>query len=420
MSQTAPILEFLTDDSPARGTGILPCQTIRDMVRTGEISATSDIQDDQVQPASLDLRLGKYAYPVTSSFLPGEGMTVFQKMKQLDEHYEDYKISLSNGNGKGVLLEKGQVYVIPLMESIKLRSEYTAYANPKSSTGRLDILTRLIVDRATKFDEVSDCYNGPLYIEVAPRSFGIVVKEGVRLNQLRFQRARGETPKAKSDDEWKRLLQEEQIVLKDDAQGRKDTFDLFRSSKDVAEDGKKAKISANRWMLPFHVDLKGTGEEGNLIGWRSKAGASRVDLSRRDYDPLDYWEPIRFHKKPSLVLEPDSFYILMTEEYLGVPPDYAAEMLPYDTRAGEFRVHYAGFFDPGFGWDPATGKIGRSKGVLEVRSREVPFLLEHGQLVGWLRYDRMAAAPDKLYGETGGSSYQGQGLKLAKQFLGAK
>jgi len=166
--------------------------------------------------------------------------------------------------------------------------------------------------------------------------------------------------------------------------------------------------------------LQGSGKEGGLIGWRSKAGAGPVDLDRRDYDPLDFWEPLLFHKKPSLILEPNRFYILMTEESIGVPPDYAAEMLPYDTRAGEFRVHYAGFFDPGFGWDSVAHKVGDSRAVLEVRSHEVPFQLEHGQLVGWLKYERMAATPDKLYGQDCASHYQGQGLKLGKQFLGMK
>jgi dCTP deaminase len=429
MPEAAAKLEILkeigdasvTDSSP-RGTGILPCQTIREMIRTGEIDATNGILDDQIQPASIDLRLGKYAYPVTTSFLPGRGVSVLQKLKQLDDHYDDYRICLANNNGKGALLEKDRVYVIPLMESIKLKSEHTALANPKSSTGRLDILTRLIVDNATKFDEVTDCYNGQLYVEVSPRSFSVVVKEGTRLNQLRFQRARGESPRPNSDEEWNKLLQEEQIVRTQSEGSQKDdaTLNLFRDLMDAGDEEKKRKFSENRWILPFHIDLKGAGKEGDLIGWCSKAGAGRIDMNRRDYDPLDFWEPLRFHKRPSLILEPNRFYILMTEESIGVPPDYAAEMLPYDTRAGEFRVHYAGFFDPGFGWDPSARKVGNSRAVLEVRSHEVPFQLEHGQLVGCLKYERMAATPDKLYGQDCASNYQGQSLKLAKQFLQLK
>ncbi|MDP2759699.1 MAG: 2'-deoxycytidine 5'-triphosphate deaminase [Sideroxyarcus sp.] len=382
--------------APARGgdyTGILPSQKIKEMLSCGEIrTVLTKIDDDQVQPASIDLRLGDYAYPVDTSFLPGKGMKVLEKMKQLDERFADFRIDIS----KGAVLEKGRVYVIPLQEAISLKSDVAAFANPKSSTGRLDILTRLIADGATIFDQVSEGYKGELFIEVAPRSFSVVVKTGARLNQLRFRRTRGEGAKAISASEWKKLLDEGQIV---------DSSDHETNARSI-----------QTGLLPFTVDLKGSGKDGDIIGYRSKKHARRVDLEKRDYDPLDFWEPIRFHKTSSLILDPDEFYILMTKEAIAVPPDYAAEMLPYDTRAGEFRVHYAGFFDPGFGWDARINKAGSSRGVLEVRSHEVPFLLEHGQKVGWLRYERMAARPELLYGQDISSNYQGQSLKLAKQF----
>jgi len=372
-------------------TGILPSQKIVEMLNKGEIKPLlSPIDADQVQPASIDLRLGECAYPVDTSFLPGKGTKVLEKMKQLDGQYADFKIDLR----KGAVLEKGRIYVIPLLESIDLRSEVTAFANPKSSTGRLDILTRLIADEATVFDQVKEGYKGELYIEVAPRSFSVVVKTGTRLNQLRFRRTRGEEPKPITAADWKQLLNDGQIV--------------------DGSDHRKRSRSTRTGMLPFTVDLEGAGVENDLIGYRAKKHAKRIDLEKRDYDPLDFWEPIRFRKTSSLILDPDEFYILMTKEAIAVPPDYAAEMLPYDTRAGEFRVHYAGFFDPGFGWNARTGKAGSSRGVLEVRSHEVPFLLEHGQTVGWLRYERMAARPELLYGHN--SNYQGQSLKLAKQF----
>ncbi len=370
------------------------------MARTGEISAAQKIEDDQIQPASLDLRLGDFAYPVTTSFLPGQGKSVLEKMRELDGGCEDYKIPL--GSSKGALLEKNRVYVVPLMESINLRAAHSAFANPKSSTGRLDILTRLIIDGATKFDDVPEGYAGPLYVEIAPRSFSIVVQAGARLNQLRFLSQSRAASRAIPDKEWDTLVKGGQIVRLENG--------------NVKSNGEPI----NRGFLPFHIDLKGSGKPNDLVGWRSKENAGRVDLSRRDYDPLDFWEPITNRKEGSLVLDPNRFYILMTQEAIGVPPDYAAEMLPYDTRAGEFRVHYAGFFDPGFGWDSKTGQAGHSRGVLEVRSHEVPFLLEHGQLVGWLKYERMAARPDCLYGEKGTSNYQGQSLRLAKQFLPIK
>ena len=374
-------------------TGILPSQKIGEMLANGEIKALlRQIDPDQIQPASIDLRLGDCAYPVDTSFLPGKEMRVLDKMKQLDERFDDFKIDLRNG----AVLEKGRIYVIPLVESIHLKSEVAAFANPKSSTGRLDILTRLIADEATIFDHVREGYKGELYIEVAPRSFSVVVKTGTRLNQLRFRRTRGEEPKSITSTDWKQLLDEGQIV---------DFSDLEKRAR-----------SNKTGMLPFTVDLEGPGDESRLIGYRAKKHTTRIDLERRDYDPLDYWEPIRFRKSSSLILDPDEFYILMTKEAIAVPPEYAAEMLPYDTRAGEFRVHYAGFFDPGFGWNATTNKAGSSRGVLEVRSHEVPFLLEHGQTVGWLRYERMAERPEQLYGLDSGSNYQGQSLKLAKQF----
>jgi dCTP deaminase len=377
-------------------TGILPSQKIKEMVGSGEIRPLMrPLEADQIQPASIDLRLGDFAYPIDTSFLPGSGMRVLDKMKHLDERCGDFKIDLRNG----AVLEKGRIYVVPLLESISLRSEITAFANPKSSTGRLDILTRLIADGATAFDQVGEGYKGELYIEVAPRSFSVVVRTGTRLNQLRFRRTRGEEPKAITAAGWMQLLEEGRIA-------------------DLRDPDRKAK-SVRTGVLPFTVDLKGSGKDGELFGYRAKKHARRIDLDRRDYDALEFWEPIRFRKTSSLILDPDEFYILMTREAIAVPPEYAAEMMPYDTRAGEFRVHYAGFFDPGFGWEATTGRAGSSRGVLEVRSHEIPFLLEHGQTVGWLRYERMAARPDMLYGAGAHSSYQGQGLKLAKQFAHA-
>jgi len=374
-------------------TGILPSQKIHEMLGNGEISMMMKaIDHDQVQPASIDLRLGHFAYPVDTSFLPGKGMRVLDKLKQLDDQFADFKIDLSNG----AVLEKGRVYVIPLLEAINLKSDVAAFANPKSSTGRLDILTRMIADGATSFDQVSEGYKGELYIEVAPRSFSVVVKTGTRLNQLRFRRTKGEEAKPITAADWKKLLDEGQLV--------------------DSNDHEKNTRSIKTGVLPFTVDLKGNGSEGDIIGYRAKKHVRRIDLERRDYDPLDFWEPIFFHKSSSLILDPDEFYILMTKEAIAVPPEYAAEILPYDTRAGEFRVHYAGFFDPGFGWNAKINKAGSSRGVLEVRSHEVPFLLEHGQTVGWLRYERMAARPELLYGQDLNSNYQGQSLKLAKQF----
>lgn len=371
----------------AKNPGILPCQTIHHMLARGEIKAPFPIEPDQIQPASIDLRLGKYAYPMDTSFLPGRNMKVLDKMKLLDAQFSKFKIDLT----EGAVLEKGRVYVIPLLESAVLPVDIAGFANPKSSTGRLDILTRLIADGSTVFDQLEKGYKGQLYIEVAPRSFSIVVKTGARLNQLRLRRGNAMLEKK----EWEKLIAGDQVIH---AKGIKEQY------------------SEDTGMLRFTADLKGNGREGSLIGYRARKHSGRIDLANHTHEASDFWEKIEFRKTSSLVLDPDSFYILMTKEAVAIPPDYAAEMVAYDTRAGEFRVHYAGFFDPGFGWDVATKKAGSSRAVLEVRSHEVPFLLEYGQTVGWLRYERMAERPQRLYGQDMNSNYQGQSLKLAKQF----
>ena len=274
---------------PAVYTGILPFQAIRDMVDSGEVRATEifhDIEPDQIQPASIDLRLGSHAYPVDTSFLPGRGVKVLEKMEELDPDFQRFKIDLRNG----AVLEKGRVYVVPLAEFISLRSEVAAFANPKSSTGRLDILTRLIADGATHFDQVEDGYKGQLYIEIAPRSFSVVVKSGTRLNQLRFRRTRGSAPRQITAADWKTLLDEGSVV-------------------DTRSAEERARLGDKPGVLPFTVDLEGARRGDSLVGWRAKKNTTRIDLDRRDYDPLDFWEPIYWHKQPSLTLVPDEFYI---------------------------------------------------------------------------------------------------------------
>ena len=371
---------FPEDARNAARTGILPFQAINNMVREHEIWSKTEILADQIQPASIDLRLGATAWRVRASFLPGPDSTVLDKMRQLDA----YPVDISSG----AVLERGCVYVVPLLEELHLKSGVIAFANPKSSTGRLDILTRLIGDRSSHFDRLERGYQGPLYVEIAPRTFSVVVHAGSRLNQLRFRR--GSPIIAVS--ELQRLHDSGQLVFADD------------SAQDFSE----------RKMLRLSVDLHGEGP-GSLIGYRAKKHTDRIDVEKiAQYDPTDFWEPIHFHRDPPLILDPNDFYILVTREAVRIPPDYAAEMVAYDTSVGEFRVHYAGFFDPGFGWGDAV-----SKAVLEVRSHEVPFTLEHGQTVGWLQYERKAGKPDRLYGAGLKSNYQGQSLALAKQFKNA-
>lgn len=362
-------------------TGLLPAQEIRAMVRAREIVASNEISESQIQPASLDLRLGAVAFRVRASFLPGPGASVAERLEAFGMHRVDLR--------EGAVLERGCVYVVPLQESLCLRFRVSAVANPKSSTGRLDVFTRLIVDGASEFDQVEAGYRGPLYAEISPRTFSVVVREGTSLNQLRIRR--GSPPP--SDAALRRLHEAHRLVAP--------------AADGVAE----ADIDEG---IAVTVDLDG-GTEGRPVGWRARRHTDLIDLARVGHYPADeFWEPVRPDRHGTLILNPGDFYILASREAVAVPPDHAAEMRPFDTRVGEFRVHYAGFFDPGFGYAAAGGA--GSRAVLEIRSFEVPFALRHGQRVGRLVYERLTAVPDKLYGAAIGSAYQRQGLALAKQF----
>ncbi|UCH75764.1 MAG: 2'-deoxycytidine 5'-triphosphate deaminase [Rhodospirillales bacterium] len=360
------------------GSGVLPYQAMRALIAEGQIVATREIPEAQIQPASMDLRLGPTAYRVRGSFLPGPNATVMDKIERFCMH----EIDLSDG----AVLEKGCVYIVPLMESLRLADGIAGIANPKSSTGRLDIFTRTITDRSSAFERVRDGYQGPLYLEISPRSFSVVVYEGTRLNQLRLRRGAS----TYSDAAIRQL--HEEVGLIDRKPGEEDVSN----------------------GLALSVDLGGTANRG-LVGYRAKHHAPLIDVEKiGHYEPLEFWDPIHVRPGEGIFLNPDDFYILASKEAVKVPPDCAVEMVAYDTLVGEFRVHYAGFFDPGFGWrDDASGA---TRAVLEVRSHEVPFLLEDGQIVGRLAYDRLTEVPEKLYGADIGSSYQGQGLMLSKQF----
>ncbi len=353
--------------------GVLPCQRIEALIGSGVIAGDPAILPEQVQPASLDLRLGDVAYRVRASFLPGAGATVAGRLGEFEMH----RIDLSGG----AVLEKGAVYLVPLMERLALPEGLSAVANAKSSTGRLDLLTRTVTDRGTEFDRIAPGYQGPLYAEICPRSFSVLVRPGMRLNQIRFRQGQA----VLGDDELRALHERVGLV----------------SGEAHVDQG-----------LGFSVDL--CPERGDLVGYRAKPHTGVIDLGRiGHYDPADFWEEIRT-RAGRIILDPGAFYILVSREAVHIPPDCAAEMAPYLAMAGEFRVHYAGFFDPGFGHDAAGGA--GSRGVLEVRCHEAPFVLEHGQVVGRLVYERMAEVPARLYGAGIRSNYQGQGLKLSKHF----
>ncbi len=362
-------LAFRADDK-----GILPDRMIAALADAGGIIAAQEFADDQIQPASLDLRLGEVAYRVRASFLPGKGATVAERI----EHLKLHEIAL----GDGAVLETGCVYIVPLQESMALPADVAAAANPKSSTGRLDVFTRVIADQTRGFDRIEAGYHGPLYAEISPRTFPVLVREGSRLSQIRFRHGHA-------------VLGPEALAV---LHARERLVD------DAAADVREG--------VAVGVDL--AGFEGR-VGYRAKRHTGLIDVDRRaGYEVADYWEPIGARREKNLVLDPDEFYILASKEAVQVPPDCAAEMVPFDPLMGEFRVHYAGFFDPGFGYASAGGRGARA--VLEVRSREVPFILEHGQTVGRLVYEKMLARPDQLYGQGIGSNYQAQSLKLSKHF----
>lgn len=351
--------------------GVLADKALRGLIETGAIRATSDILPEQIQPASLDLRLGATAWRLRASFLPGHGKTVTERLGDFEMHRMDLT--------DGAVLEKGCVYLVPLMESLSLPAGLDAVANAKSSTGRLDLLTRLITDGGVEFDRLPDGYDGPLYAEICPRSFSVLVRPGMRLNQLR--------------------LRQGQAVLSDDGLRALNAATPLVTGKALIDDG-----------LGFSVDLR--PQEGTLVGYRARPHSGVIDLDRIGaYRARDFWDSLH-SDDGQLILDPGAFYILVSREAVTIPPDYAAEMAPYLAMVGEFRVHYAGFFDPGFGHGAGNG----ARGVLEVRCHEAPFALEHGQVVGRLIYERMAERPERLYGTGIASNYQGQGLKLAKQF----
>ena len=359
-------------------TGILPQQDIARLIENGQIlgvkhdddagndartadqisktqplkSQLSQIQPPQIQPASLDLSLGDVAYRLRASFLPAQGQSVMEALKSVTVH----EINLKDD----AVLETGCVYLVPLREHLNLAKDMCAHANPKSSTGRLDVFTRVISDGCREFDVIAAGYQGPLFVEIAPRTFPILLRSGQRLVQMRFRR------------------------------------------------GDYQPLGAQM----VSIDLKGSGPD-DIIGYRARRHAGLVDISKiNHYDIFEYWQPL-YAPHGSIILDPDEFYILMSQEAVTIPPDKAAEMAPIAPEIGEFRAHYAGFFDPGFGMAKLGGA--GSRAVLEVRGRDVPFLLRHGQSVARLVFEPMAAVPDRLYG-TDGSHYQAQSLRLSKHF----
>ena len=366
-----------------RKAGVLPSQEIRELIRNGKIRSREEFSDDQIQPASIDLRLGDVAHRVRASFLPSKNSLIGPRIRELQ--LEEIDLSQS------ALLRPHSVYIVPLLESLELPPDMSGKANPKSTTGRLDIFTRLMTESSETFEVVREGYSGDLYVEIVPRTFPIIVRAGTKLNQLRFFRG---NPQA-DDEHLKRLARKGQLVFDENG-----------------DDRLEPNIEGG---LRLTVNLG--GEKGDLVAYKARRTGSPIDLAKVGaYEIAEFWEPLEGRTiEGGLVLDPGDFYLLGSKERVAVPPDHAAEMESYDPSIGEFTVHYAGFFDPGFGYG-ATGEIKGTKAVLEVRAHEVPIFLEDRQEVGRLMYHKMADRPDIVYGQDIGSSYQRQGLALSKQF----
>lgn len=380
--------KFLTlfDDlarSEPRRPGILPSQEILELIRNGKIRSRRPITDDQIQPASIDIRLGNKGYHIRASFLPNGNAPIGPKIREL----QLAEVDLS----EAVLLGTGDVFIVPAVEYLSLPSDISGKANPKSTTGRLDIFTRLMTESGGHFELVPKGYTGDVYVEIVSRTFPVLVEAGTKLNQLRFLRGDPQY----DDEQLRRLAHRGQLVYYQNGDA---------ATKPVIREG-----------LRISVDLQGD-ESNGIVAYRAKKNCRPINLAKvREYDAAEFWDAIPAGRRKSLVLKPGDFYLLASKEKIGVPPGYAAEMEQYDPSIGEFTVHYAGFFDPGFGHG-ASGEIKGTKAVLEIRAHELPILLEDGQVVGRLMYHKMADHPEKVYGEGIGSSYQQQALALSKQF----
>jgi dCTP deaminase len=374
-------VELPATDAEARTTGILPSQHIRKLIAGGEISASPAINPEHIQPASLDLRLGDMAHRVRASFLPGPNHTVESRIKDL----RMTRVDLTSA----AVFEKDCVYIVPLLEELRLPENISGKANPKSTTGRLDVFTRLITDYGAEFDRVPTGYKGKLYAEIVSRTFTVAVRAGMRLSQLRFVQG---NPDIK-DSAIRKLDREQTLVYMDEDSPIKAHLDRG---------------------LRITVNLE-AAEKNEVIAYKAKRNAPAIELDKiNHYSPEEFWELQYQRPDKSIILDPRDFYILASRERVRVPPEFAAEMVPFDPSDGEFRIHYAGFFDPGFGF--GSSDIKGTRAVLEVRAHEVPFLMEHGQLVGRLNYMPLLSPPDKIYGTQIGSSYQQQALTLSKQF----
>jgi dCTP deaminase len=390
-----------------RPKGVLPSQRIHELIAEKAICSpiVGEAIARQVQPASLDLTLGLTAYRLQASFLP-QSATVAERLTDLTM----YEIDLTGG----AILERGAVYLIPLNEILTLPSHVRAKANPKSSTGRLDIFTRVIADHSGRFEEVAPGYHGRLYLEVVPRSFTVKVETGQRLNQLRFHdMVGGDGGPASSLD--LDIMSRLEFVQGQDLQELYDGLELLCDDRGEFIGAAERHLGADGLLMGVNL----ADDEGEVIGYKTKKNSKALDLNRvGEYRADDFWEAITPPKNGRLILEPEEFYIFASKERIRIPLNYASEMVEFDAGSGELRTHYAGFFDPGFGYG-GDGSVRGTKAVLEVRPHDVPFIIEDGQILFKMKYESMCEPPSIHYGAEIGSSYHDQNLRLSKLFVKA-
>jgi len=363
-------------------TGVMSAEQIKNTIDREHVLSDQLIEPTQLQPSSLDLRLGTRAYRVRAGFLPGPKSTVLACLKQQGDDVVELDLSSPQ------IFERDHVYIVPLMERMRLPRKVSGKANPKSSIGRLDIFTRLITDHGVEFDRVPEGYRGPLYAEIAPRSFSVLVHQGATMNQLRF--VVGSPPP--SDKSIRNLHENQGLVY--------------------ASDGVAIDANIDKG-LTLSIDLE-LGNDSGPIGYIARNTSTVIDISKTNhYEAERFWKPIARPRDGRIIIEPNHFYILASKELVRIPPDYAAELIAFDPVIGEFRAHHAGFFDPGFGDGDTRGV----RAVLEIKAHYVSFSLQHGQVIARMIYERMMQVPDRLYGRELGSSYYNQGLTLSKHFV---
>lgn len=373
LSHTKGVIRYILDRQP-HNVKILPSQQLRELIRQGCITADEEIEETQIQPASIDLRLGDFAYELSSSFLPRNYTDIFSKVSELQLRIREIDLN------EPAVLKANHVYLVQLQEELELPANIEARANPRSTSGRADLFTRLLCDYSNEFEAVPPGYRGKLFVEIVPRTFDICVRKGTRVNQIRLG-----------------------LVEENGSSYLPPLTTTFNNS-------------SNSTALPelLSVSLMADTESG-VVGYIAKPNAPVLDFDKvASHERDDFWEPIFQNHSSSFILEPEAFYILRSLEGVAIPPNLAAELIPYDPSFGEFRVHYAGFLDPGFGYNLTNAK--GTPVVLEVRVRDVRFLVEHKQPIARILYYELLEESDKVYGSAIGSSYQTQKISLGKQF----